>query len=111
MRSHHYDRADAEALSPLLDALVRELEERAARLEELEARIRELQASPFYSEELRELEAEGAVHRRELRHCHQELEGLGCSIVGKAPMTIRIPTRRGNTTRSLVWQTGHGVRS
>lgn len=104
-----YDPADAEALTPLLDSIGSELEERGDRIAEMEERIAELRASPFYSEEIHLLEAECALHRRELRHCIKELERLGCSIVGTTPLTIRIPTRNGKRTRSLVWQQGHGV--
>jgi len=111
VKDGRYDPAEARALAPLLDSLVRELLEREEALVAIDARIAELRASPFYSSELRSLEADGAVHRRELRHCHAELERLGCSIVGKTPVTIRIPSRRGNAPRSLVWQPGQGVHS
>lgn len=110
MKHPRYEPADAEALAPLLDSIGREIEERVPKLAKLEARVAALRASPFYSAELRVLEAEGSSHRRELRHCHAELEALGCSVVGTTPLTIRIPTRVDGATRSQVWQHGQGAR-
>lgn len=104
MNQRRYAPADARALAPLLDSIGRELEERGARLTELESQVSARRASPFYDEELPELEAEIAIHRRELRHCREEVERLGCTVVGTKPLTIRIPTRVGGASRSLVWQ-------
>jgi hypothetical protein len=104
-----YEPADARALAPLLASIGRELDERGKRMAELEARLEELHASPFYDARGIELEAEAATHRRELRHCHEELVRLGCSVVGTTPLTIRIPTRVGGASRSLVWQAGHAA--
>lgn len=101
---HPYDPAHARALAPLLDSISREIEGRAADLEALEARIHELKNSPFFSDELPGLEAEAAVHRRELRHCRQELERLGCTVLGTSPLTVRIPTQVGKKRESLLWQ-------
>jgi hypothetical protein len=106
--SPRYAPADADALAPLLESIAREIAERRARLSRLEERVEALRASPFYSAGLRELEAEVASHRRELRHCHDELERLGCSLVGTTPLTIRIPTRSGGRPRSRVWRSSHG---
>jgi uncharacterized protein DUF2203 len=106
MKPHRYAPADAKALAPLLDSIGRELVERGVRLAELETRIAELRASPFYADELHQLEAEAAEHRRALRLCRAELEQLGCSVVGTSPLTVRIPTRIGKSNRSLVWQHG-----
>lgn len=106
MKHDPYDPAQAEALAPLLDSIGRELEERGARLAEIEARLGKPQGLGA-TQELRHLETEASAQRRELRHCRGELEGLGCSVVGTTPLTIRIPTRVGNARRSLVWQHGH----
>ena len=110
MKHRRYAPADAETLAPLLASLGRELEERGRRLAEIEARIGALHASPFYSPELRELEAEASIQLRELRHCREELERLGCSVVGTTPLTIRVATRVDGTSRSRVWRHGHGAR-
>jgi len=110
MKNRVYDPADAEALAPLLDSIGRELEERAARLAAIEARRLELDGAPRHDlwtvAELRNLEGEASSQRRELRHCREELERLGCSVVGTTPLTVRIPTRVGNADRSRVWQHG-----
>ena len=101
---HPYDPRHARALTPLLDSISREIEERAILLETLEERIQELKNSPFYAADLRQLEAEAATQRRELRQCHSELERLGCTVLGTTPITIRIPTLVGKQRRSVVWQ-------
>lgn len=106
MINRSYLPADAKALAPLLDSIGRELEDRGARLAELESRIERLQAGPRRMKELKQLESEAAEMRRELRHCREELERLGCSVVGTTPLTVRIPTRVGDAHRSLVWQHG-----
>lgn len=110
MKLPRYEPADARALAPLLDSIGRELAERGVRLAELEARLAELRASPDFEGEVRELQAEAATQRRELRHLRAELEQLGCSVVGTTPLTIRIPTRVGSASRSLVWQAGRRTR-
>ncbi len=109
MKNRSYEPADAEALAPLLDSIGRELEERAARLAEIETRMQALRAKdePRRTEELTSLEGEAASLRRELRHCREELENLGCSVVGTTPLTVRIQTHVGNARRSHVWQHGH----
>jgi hypothetical protein len=104
MNQHPYEPTDAQALTPLLDSIGRELDERGTRLLELEARIEELRGNPHFVLEFRRLEGEAANHRLELRHCREELERLGCKVVGTAPLTVRIPTREGDTRRSQVWQ-------
>jgi hypothetical protein len=101
---HPYDPKHARALAPLLDSISREIEERSLALEAIEGRLHELKQSPFYSAESRALEAEAAAHRRELRLCRSELDRLGCTVLGTAPITIRIPTLVGKQRRSVVWQ-------
>jgi hypothetical protein len=110
MKLPRYEPADARALAPLLDSIGRELAERGTRLAELEARLAESHTSPTGEAEVRALQAEVMTHRRELRHLRTELEQLGCSVVGTTPLTIRIPTRVGGASRSLVWQAGHKAR-
>jgi uncharacterized coiled-coil protein SlyX len=111
MNERHYAPADAKALAPLLASIGRELEERGMQLTELEKRMRELRASPFFDEALHELEAEAATQRQALRHCREELERLGCRLVGTQPLTIRIPTRVGGAKKSVVWQPVHRTRA
>lgn len=111
MKPRRYEPADADALAPLLRSIGRELEERAKRLAEIEERMSDLRSSPFHGDEMRALAAELATHRREVRHCHGELESLGCSVVGTAPLTIRIPTRVGDAKGSRMWQPRRRARS
>jgi hypothetical protein len=105
-----YEPADAEALAPLLRSIGRELEERGRRLAEIEARLEELRNSPFFEHDQRNLEAEAAAHRSALRECRKELERLGCSVLGTAPLRISIPTDTGGTRGSRVWQHGPAKR-
>jgi hypothetical protein len=101
-----YAPEDAKALAPLLDSIVHEIEERTALLESIEADLAEFRESPFLEQNESSLRAEAASQRRELRHCREELERLGCSVVGTSPMTIRIPTHEGSRHLSRVWQPG-----
>lgn len=100
-----YDPRHARALMPLLRSITREIEERRAELEHLESRIERTEADvPVDREFLRALTSEASIHRRELRAAESELEKLGCSVVGTAPLTIRIPTRSPSGENSLIWQ-------
>jgi hypothetical protein len=106
-----YDPSRALALLPLLAAISREIEERGAALATLEARLEQLvRGSSSDPELLRSLQAEAATHRREMRLSRKELERLGCSVVGTSPLTIRIPTREGDTKKSLFWQPPQAAR-
>jgi chromosome segregation ATPase len=95
----------ARALMPLLRSISLEIEERNRQLEEVEARIERIEADvPVDRELLRQLTAEASTHRHELRAAEKELGRLGCSVVGTAPLTIRIPTRSQEGDKSLIWQ-------
>jgi hypothetical protein len=100
-----YEPGRALELLHLLSAIGREIEERTRALGRLEARIERLAGGPEAAR-ARLLVAEAATQRRELRACRNELERLGCSVVGTSPLTIRIPTREGDSRKSLVWQSG-----
>jgi hypothetical protein len=106
-----YHPSSALSLLSLLASISRELDERGEAIGALEARLEDLvtrtDADP---DEVRSRMAELAIHRREVRACHRELERLGCSVVGTEPLTIRIPTRTGKRRRSLVWQPQTGER-
>lgn len=100
-----YHPRHARALMPFLRSITREIEERRAELERLESRIERTGADvPVDRELLRALTSEASLHRRELRAAESELERLGCSVVGTAPLTIRIPTRSPAGDKSLIWQ-------
>ena len=101
-----YERSDANRLLPLLRSIGREIEERTVALEALERRIGRHPEFPRENPERGALVAEAATHRRELRRARSELQRFGCSVLGLAPLTIRIPGRDGEAKKSFVWQTG-----
>lgn len=106
----HYERSDANAILPLLASIGREIQERSDRLDQLETSIEEQSSMPAPDpEELHRLLAEAATQRRGLRLAKQELERLGCSVVGMEPLTFRIPGRVGRAKHSFVWRTGDPV--
>lgn len=109
MDAKHYDQRRAQSLLPLLGAIGREIQERAETLAALEVAIERLEETDGAREELHRMEAEAATHRRGLRLAKVELERLGCSVVGMAPLTFRIPGRVGEAKHSFVWQTGDPV--
>jgi hypothetical protein len=110
MKPIRYNQNVAKALLPLLQSIGREIEERNAALEAIEKRLEVLDAcGRASSNAFLALTADAAEHRRELRYALEELNRLGCSVVGTTPLTIRIPGRRGQTRRSFVYQTGDAV--
>jgi hypothetical protein len=110
MKHIHYDRGHATKLLPLLGAIGREIQERNEALELLEQEIETLSTRPAPDQEvLHGLIAQASAQRRGLRHARIELERLGCSVVGTAPLTFRIPGRVGEAKTSFVWQTGDPV--
>jgi len=110
-----YDQRRATRLLPLLGAIGREMQERTEALTRLEKQIETLSDAPNVDSDddltnrLHSKIAEAAAHRRGLRLAKQELERLGCSVVGTEPLTIRIPGRVGEAKHSFVWQTGDPV--
>ena len=109
METKVYDQRHALRLLPLLGAIGLELQERTDALSKLEEEIELLESLPAPGEELHKLVAEAAQHRRGIRLARRELERLGCSVVGTAPLTFRIPGRVGEAKHSFVWQTGDPV--
>ena len=107
MKKIQYDRNLAKELLPLLEAIGREIRERSEALERHEQKI-ELESKVAFPSETKVhgLVAQAASHRRGLRHVKEEIEQLGCSVVGTEPLTIRIPGRVGEAKHSFVWQTG-----
>jgi len=111
MKNKHYKHEEVLGLLPLLGSIGREIEERTLALEEIERQLESISqlSSGERNEEYYELVADAAAHRRGLRLANQELERLGCSVLGTAPVTFRIPGRVGEANRSFVWQTGDPV--
>jgi hypothetical protein len=104
-----YDRKHATALLPLLHSIAGEIRERTCELEHVEALLAQAEAGERPRADVHDLVARAAHERRELRHARAELERLGCTIVGTAPITIRIPGQRGSRKQSFVYQTGDVV--
>ena len=101
-----YDIRGANRLLPLLRSIGREIEERTEALQELEREIVSLPSNESPTQRTRALVAEAATQRREIRRAREELQRFGCSVLGTAPLTIRIPGRVGEAKKSFVWQTG-----
>jgi len=97
MQTSHYEPRVARRLLPLVRSIGQEIVEREANLEA---------SGPV---ETHATVAETAIQRRELRHAYEELEKLGCTVVGHAPLTLRIPAQRNGRSRSLLWQLGRVI--
>ncbi len=110
MKPIHYDRKLASELLPLLGAIGREIQERTQTLALLEDRIERVSSKTRSDHhEVLGLVAEAAEQRRGIRLAKAELDRLGCSVVGTAPLTFRIPGRVGRDKHSFVWQAGDPV--
>ena len=102
-----YDREKALRLLRLLESIAREIEDRDEALRRVDAELRELErAGRGRSREAGCLNAEASLHLRELRCARSEIEGLGCSVIGFDPPTVRIPGPKGSQTPGWLWQLG-----
>lgn len=102
-----YDRERALQLLPLLHSIAAEIEERTtalARLEHMEEGLS--RSAHLHEDELANLRAEVAIHKRELRYTGKELRELGCSLDEAAPLTIRIPGQKGDLRKGYAWRPG-----
>lgn len=106
MKRTTYDRRQAEALLPLLDSILREIEDRTKALVAMERRHGQLEGRPGDDPELLHVIADMATYKRELRHAREELEQLGCSLEDCGTLGVRIP---GENDASFVWQPGHAL--
>lgn len=97
-----YDEHEARRLLPLLKSIGREIAQR----QRIVCRLELVEPPDDEREAHREWVADLALQRRELRMAHRELERLGCSLVGRRPLTIRIPRRAPEGRRSFLWQGG-----
>ncbi len=77
-------------LLPLVKAIGSEIRDRATKIAHLEERLEALQSTrTAHAEEIADLTAELAIHRRELRRCTKELVQLGCSVDADNPLRIQ----------------------
>jgi hypothetical protein len=101
-----YDRDGAKRLVPLLESISAEIAERLASIRDLESRMGECKGGNRNSLEARELQAELALNRRELRHAREELSDLGCVQDEADPLQVRIPGRDGDLDHGFCWLVG-----
>ena len=84
-----YDQDRAHKLVPLLTSITSELSERMRSARVLAGRIKSLDESEVAT--IRDLRAELASQRREIRLAKAELEDLGCIIDDDNPTAVYIP--------------------
>jgi hypothetical protein len=101
MRS--YDRNAARDLVPLLESITRELTERRHEARVTETAIRRLRRQGGTAEELTDLRAILATHKREIRLALAELERLGCSVDTDRPSRVLIPGVDGSLEGGYAW--------
>ena len=85
-----YAEEEAQRILPLLVSIGREIKNRARENDEAETRMGRL-VSPADAHAKATLQAELAVHKRELRKTLKELEELGCKLDADHPLRILIP--------------------
>ena len=98
-----YDRAQAERLRPLLEAIAAELDERHSALERLERQLRHQRVEGVDDQATANVVAELATHKREIRLATQELDRLGASVDVGSRSVVRLPGPDGS------WETGYRV--
>lgn len=101
MRS--YDRNAARDLVPLLESITRELNERRHEAGLTETAIRRVRRRGGTAQELTDLRAILATHKREIRLALAELERLGCSVDTDRPSRVLIPGVDGRLEGGYAW--------
>ena len=99
-----YDRSNAQRLLPLLQSIGQEIAERTHEVRILQGRIALHERRGGDVDELLDLKASLASHRRELRYAHAELEKLGCSLDENHPLRILIPGADGQVEHGFAWE-------
>lgn len=100
-----YDRHGASRLVPMLESITREIAERLEAVRDLESRVETL-SKREHANEIRNVQAEIATHRREIRLAAKECEQLGCVFDEAAPTRILIPGTDGRFERGFHWEIG-----
>ena len=106
-----YDERETRRLQPLLLSIGREIRERSIVLSLLVTTLDELASKrdeATIPDARRLLNAEAASQRRELLRARQELEGLGCSLLRRSPVTIHIPGTEDGEDRTVIWRLQEG---
>src|SRR5688572_33309653 len=96
MTRNSYDEQRAVRLVPLLRSITKEIQERAQSIDRLEhERKRQSPKSEArqHARRMREIDAELAMNRRQLRVATREIERLGCGLEVQHPPRVLIPGR------------------
>ena len=101
-----YDSRNADRLIPLLRSVQREVREREDQVRGLRVRMSNLPRTAASKDELRDLQAELAIHKREIRLSRKELGRLGCAIDEERPERVLIPGADGDLARGFAWSFG-----
>ena len=96
-----YDRNRAQRLVPLLRSISLELSDRLHEIRILQGRIAALERRGGSVDELLDMKATRATHRRELRYAQHELERLGCVQDESHPFRILIPGADGEVAHGF----------
>jgi phosphoketolase len=86
-----YERQEAEAMRPLLEAIARELEERNEAIERLTRATERRSARGADARSIANATAQLATHKREHRRALAEIEALGCTTDPNDPSTVLVP--------------------
>jgi hypothetical protein len=98
MERRTYALQDVERIVPLLRSIGREIKARRRAADEMQQHLDALRTGavvPDGPSPTRSLEAQIAVHRREVRSAEVELERLGCRLDDEHPLRILIPSPNG----------------
>ncbi|HZO07905.1 MAG TPA: DUF2203 family protein [Myxococcota bacterium] len=99
MKQRTYALKDAERIVPLLRSIGREIKARRRAAEEMRKHLDVLRTGPRAeggAQSVEHLEAQIAVHLREMRSAEIELERLGCRLDVEHPLRILIPSPNGD---------------
>ena len=94
----------AHRLDPLLRSISRELSERCSTLLALEAILDGPRSPRVVPRQRAVLRAEMETQREALGRLQDEIEHLGCSILGLDPLTVCIPEYGLLELEGLIWQ-------
>lgn len=103
MMSQAYDHQTAQRLLPLVTSIGIELSERLHEVRILQGSINLRERNGDIDDELLDLRAQLANHRREIRYAGKELERLGCAIDQNQPGRILIPGADGEVAHGYTW--------
>lgn len=99
MKQRTYALKEAERIVPLLRSIGREIKARRHAADEMQKHLDTLRTGPRAdggAHSADHLEAQIAIHRREMRNAECELERLGCRLDQEHPLRILIPSPNGD---------------